>query len=365
MDISKYLDMAQNNNNNSDDGLIIVVFVLIIMCVLGYFGYPILKEYFLTVKMWQLEIISRVVPIEYNVNLLNELKNKPSYDWTFMEMAKLGYTINYYFLPLILILFFAMFTLTKDKLYTILKFSKVYTKETLLMQEKKVWKFLEPVAHKNLLFNKSPEWASAKKAQEIVFEFNLLNNKKDLLSLNEEKARKYFAMQLGDLYTNINDLKPYQKAIVGCFAAHIKHQKDDAYYALMDIAESFGKDANGKINFQPGFDLFEKYKDDTEINKILSKHAYVNTAMAGLMDHAKDKGILLTRYFIWLKEYDRKLFYILNIMGRNVPFIEAAGIFDHYQHEVGLDRPMAKLFVQEAVNGLKEELKNVKLTTVK
>ena len=51
-------------------------------------------------------------------------------------------------------------------------------------------------------------------------------------------------------------------------------------------------------------------------------------------------------------------------MGREVSWTECGGIFDHYQHEIALKRPLAKIFVNEAVNGLKEELKNVKLTTV-
>ena len=185
--------MANHGNKNNDDDLLILVITIAAICGLGWLLLPILKEYFLTIKMWQLEIISRIVPIQYNIDLLNTLKNTPAYNWSYENTMLLGYTVNYYFLPFILILFYLIFTFTKDHLYHILKYSKIYDRNSLLEQEKKVWKFLEPVAHKNLLENNVAGWESAKKPQEIAFEYNLLNNKKDMTSLNEEKARKYFA----------------------------------------------------------------------------------------------------------------------------------------------------------------------------
>lgn len=356
--------MANHGNKNNDDDLLIFIVAIAAICGIGWLLLPILKEYFLTMKMWQLEIISRIVPTQYNINLLNTLKNTPAYNWSYENTILLGYTVNYYFLPFILILFYLIFTFTKDHLYNILKYSKIYDRNSLLEQEKKVWKFLEPVAHKNLLENNVPGWESAKKPQEIAFEYNLLNNKKDMDSLNEEKARKYFALQLGELYTGMENLKPYQKALVGCFAEYYLGNKDDAYYALMDIAETFGTHFKGNISFAPGLELFDKYKNNSTIIKLLGGHAYVTTALASLFNTAKSKGIIISRYFLWLKEYDRKLYYILNAMGREVSWTECGGIFDHYQHEIALKRPLAKIFVNEAVNGLKEELKNVKLTTV-
>ena len=50
-------------------------------------------------------------------------------------------------------------------------------------------------------------------------------------------------------------------------------------------------------------------------------------------------------------------FYALNSVGREVSWTESGGIFSHYQYEAALERPLAKIFVDEAVNGLKEALK--------
>ena len=93
--------MANHGNKNNDDDLLIFIIVIAAICGLGWLLLPILKEYFLTMKMWQLEIISRIVPTQYNINLLNTLKNTPAYNWSYENTMLLGYTVNYYFLPFI------------------------------------------------------------------------------------------------------------------------------------------------------------------------------------------------------------------------------------------------------------------------
>lgn len=338
-------------------------FILVIIAI--YFSWPVVNEFYLTIKLWQMELIAKIVPTEHNLALLHKLHTTQAFNWTIDEKMELGYTVNNYFLPFTIIIFWAILTFTKDKLYQVLKYSKIYNKESFLEQEKKLWRYLEPVAHKQLLFNDVAGWESAKKPQHIAVEYNLLNNKNDTESLNEEKALKYFALQLGELYTGIDSLKTYQKALVGCFAEFKFGNKHDAEYALMDIAESFGKDANGKISFDSGLSLYEKHKDNKELLKYMAGHSYKTTAIARIFNESKGRGIMISRYCLWLKEYDRTLFYILNAMGRQVSWTECGGIFDHYQHEVALGRPLTKIFVKEAVNGLKEELKNVKISDIK
>lgn len=356
--------MSQNNqNNSSDDNLIVFGIVLLLIGAIIYFTYPILKEYFLTVKLWQLHIISIIHPSNENLILYNQLKDIPSYNWTNAQMVKVGNKVNYYFLPFALILMYVTFVITQKKIYKAWLHSKSHTAKSLLDQEKKVWTYLEPIAHLNLLEqdSKEGEWASAKKPQEIALQYNLLNNKFDNESLNREKAAKYFASQLGNLYTGADNLPIGIKALAGCFMARIMEDKNEAKYALMDIATSFGKDAKGKYNFEPGLILFEKYKNEPKIKKLINQHAYVNTVMARLFEETKKTGIFITKYFLWLKPYDRKLYYMLNNIGRETAWIECAGIYDHYQYEKLLKRPMAKLFVEKAVDGLEEELKRVKL----
>ena len=354
--------MAQNNNGGSDDGLLLFLFGGVVIILALYFGLPFLKEYFLTLKLWQMEIIARIIPTNYHVELLNNLRLKPSYDWTFSEMAAVGYRINYYFLPLILMLFFSTISFVKKKLYTAKKYNKTYSVLSLLQQESKVWRYLIPIVHENILEQDPTKgaWASGKKPQEIALEMQLLNNKNDLESLNEEKASQYFANQLGDLFIDMDSLSIANKELVGCFAAQLMEENAKALKAFGDISESFGK--GKKADFSSGLELFEKYKDNKKVLDIMSGHAYVYTAMARLFDESGSKGIIITKYFIWLKPYDRRLYYMLNKVGRKVSWTECGGIVDHYQYECALGKPMVKLYVQNAVVALKEKKKKVKLT---
>lgn len=342
---------GHNNGGSGDETLFIGLAFVGLFGLLFYFVYPYFKEFFLTLKLWQLKIIAFLVPIDYHLSLLDSLRFKPSYEWTLDEVILLGYQVNYYFLPIYILFFYMVFMLIKDRLYIVRKYSKTYTAQSLMDQEKKVWKFLQPIAHLNLIDNPH-RYPSAKKTQEIVEEYKLLNDKKDKTSFNEEKAKKYFAMQLGPLYTGMDNLPDAVKALVGCIAAHIMDEKEEAYYAFMDIAETFGE--GNKVDFSAGLKLFEKYKNEKKINNIMNKNAYVTTAMANLFKHAN--GIIITQYFIWLKEYDRRLYYILNNVGSEVAWIEIAGIWDHFQHEQSLGKPMAKIFVDEAVIALKTKL---------
>ena len=359
------------NQASSSDDEIVLIFLVVAFAAACYFLLPIAKEFFLTLKLWQMQIIAFVIPIDYHVQLVQQLKNTPPANWSLDQIIVLGYQVNYYLLPLVLILVYMAYMAISHLLYENVRHNKNYTNngrpdggKSLLMQEKKVWRYLEPIAHLDLL-KQDPDvgdWASARKPQEIAEKYQLIEKiENNLIIINKENARHYFSNQLGDLYTDLDDLSIANKALVGIFSAFYLDNKLESNLALLDISASFGLEAKGKHDFSSGLALFEKYKDHPEINAIMKKHAYVTTALSALFTAAKSKGVIVTQYFIWLKPMNRTLYYALNNVGRQVSFTECAGVFDHYQHETKLGRPMVKVFVDEAVRGLSDALKNVKI----
>ena len=90
-----------------------------------------------------MEVIARVIPVETYQSLLYQLQQKPSYDWTFEEVARVGYLTNYYFLPAVLIVVFMGITYAKDNLYIIKRYNKIYSPQMLLEQETEIWQFLK------------------------------------------------------------------------------------------------------------------------------------------------------------------------------------------------------------------------------
>lgn len=331
--------------------------------VLYWFMAPKAQEFFLTIKMWQMTVISTIVPTEHNKELLHMLQNTPSTDWSLAQVRSISRNVNVYFAPFFIAMVVFVGLHIKKYLYLFEgNRGKNYTIDTLMEQEvNKVWRYLKPIIHENLLDNQSPEWAKAMKPQEYVMSNDLLNVPDDLTSLNVEKTKKVLALQLGQLYMGMEQLPNYIKALIGFFAEHLFDSSLRGQMAMMDVADSFDSATKGKYNYSAGIKLFEKHKDNPELQKIMSSHAYVYTGLADLFFKAKERGIIISKYFLWLKKIDRRLYYTLNAIGRHVSWVECAGIIDHFQHELELKRPLAKVFCNSALSGIKEELANVKL----
>ena len=349
----------QQNNDNGE--LLVIFFGLAIVIAIYFFAGVYIKEYYVNIKLWQLTIINTIFPIQSNTELIAFIKNNSIVMIDKNTAITIGNRVSYFLNPLLLIFIVISLTYIRNNLFLSKKFNKNYSRKELLQQEKEEWCFLMPIADLNLdkVDPTTGDWASAKKPQTIVMDYRLLNKPNDLNSLNEDKALKYFHAQLGKLLIDLDSLPTVQKALLGCFFAHYKLEKDIAYNAMLEISKSFSP--KSKPNFEAGLKLFEEYKNDEKILKIAKRHAYVYTFFAEIFNQSKSKGVIVTRYFIWLKPLDRQLYLLLNSVGREVPFVEVAGIFSHWQYEKRLKRAMQTIFAEDAIIGLKEELFNVKL----
>jgi intracellular multiplication protein IcmP len=81
--------------------------------------------------------------------------------------------------------------------------------------------------------------------------------------------------------------------------------------------------------------------------------------MASMMEYARNDGVLASAEFIWLKPLDRKLWFMLNCVGRQTPFCEVAGPVAHFKIEKRLRRPLKVPMIDEAVNALEAALAEI------
>lgn len=58
--------------------------------------------------------------------------------------------------------------------------------------------------------------------------------------------------------------------------------------------------------------------------------------------------------FVWLRGYDRQLWYPLNNLGRNSYHLEALGAICHYKAEKIAQRPIPKPKVKDAIQSISE-----------
>ena len=84
--------------------------------------------------------------------------------------------------------------------------------------------------------------------------------------------------------------------------------------------------------------------------------------MASLLAAARDDGVVPSSEFLWLKPIDRRLWYMLNCIGRQTPYAEVGGPFAHWKAEKAMGRPSLIPMIDEAIKALEVAIKEIKLS---
>ncbi|WNV05930.1 hypothetical protein RP726_05820 [Candidatus Methylospira mobilis] len=81
--------------------------------------------------------------------------------------------------------------------------------------------------------------------------------------------------------------------------------------------------------------IFSKYAGRSEVQDAL-RHQFNITWLMSLLLAARKKGVLACSQFIWLRPYDRRLWYALNQLGGKRAWVEATGAWlqFHYEQQV-------------------------------
>ncbi|MEE9451832.1 MAG: type IVB secretion system coupling complex protein DotM/IcmP, partial [Gammaproteobacteria bacterium] len=277
------------------------------------------------------------------------------------------YVGTYLRIPVILILSVLAVWLYSSNLN--LHFRKVHSMNSLREQEQKTWPLITPVTSLNLVeqdINKGP-WASALTPIEFCYKHQLLEKPTKpveielcVAKLKSSVAKGLFILQLGPYWQGIEALCDHTLALFAVFAAHMNFDTKGAAKLLKQMNASV---ATGKLDFSGAKELLDKYKDTDAVQKIVRNHAYLLTIMASLLERSRHSGVLPCSEFLWLKPVDRRLWYILNNVGRYTAFSEVAGLYAHWLAEKSLERAMVVPMVDEAVTALEIAVSEVKLSS--
>lgn len=197
-------------------------------------------------------------------------------------------------------------------------------------------------------------WAMALTPMQFCKKHKLLKEKtgddgKPAADLIHAKASQIFVSQLGPLWTQVMALPPYARALFAAFAACGNHDREPAFVLMNSIARSA---ASGKLDFTGADSLLAKHLNTKLVAKVTQRHAYVLTVFASMFELARTDGVFASSEFLWLKPLDRKLWYILNTVGRQTPVPEAAGPFAHWVAEKKWGGPLRTPMIDTAVKGL-------------
>ncbi len=277
---------------------------------------------------------------------------------------------NYIRYPVVVIL--AILAIFLYRSNVTLKFRKAHNMMTLRSQEQYNWLAIMPVVKQDLIetdINKGP-WSMAMTPMEFARKYHLLKKEDALLdnptpgqemtaSIKKGDAKRVFTLQLGPYWDGFDRCPPQASALAAIFMARMNRDRNSANLILETLDRTCSA---GKPNFSVAKGVLKKYQNMENVQEILAKHAYLLTVMASLLEASREDGVVPTAEFLWLKPFDRRLWYMLNCVGRQTPFSEVAGPFAHWRAEKVMGRRTLVPMIDEAIKALEIAVKEVKLT---
>lgn len=242
------------------------------------------------------------------------------------------------------------------------RFKHVFDTKSLRSSEQINWPQITPVVKLNLTDKDLDEapWGFALSPMNFCKKANLLDVRKNgtsyFATLRRGMAYRILSLQLGPRWQGIEALPIHIKALFAIFAARINADKKGAENLIDSISGSAG---DGHPNFSGTEELLRKHKDSKKVLKVVGVHGYITTVMASMLVGARGLGVIATAEFIWLKPMDRRMWYMLNSVGRQTAVSEICGAFAHWLAEKKLGLPLMVPMVEEGVRGLEIALSEI------
>lgn len=369
--------------------------VIWLLVLIGFVGIVIwqlfsehLKQFFIVLRTYELKLIwlfltllpgdlpwigntiqKLIEEIEANLNIVTELTP----DTINLEIANavsvtvgeyLRYPIAIYLIVLAIIIF---------KMSVQMRLRKKYDMRSLSAQEKVNWPQIKIATKVNILDQDLDEgpWAMAmsplqfaKKNKLITVE--LADNKETAFSKNQApeykvtldmaRAQRAFSIQLGRPWNGFEAMMPHRQAILTVLAARGCRDSKAALELISQLANS---GADGNLDCTGVEEIWKKNSKNTRVREICSQHAYEFTIFISMLQFAREDGVVASADFLWVKPIDRRLWYVLNSVGRQTPCVEVGGIFSHWYYEKALKRPLNTQKVDNAVDALKLALSEI------
>lgn len=179
-------------------------------------------------------------------------------------------------------------------------------------------------------------------------------------NLDEKIAAKAFAKQLGPRWAGPQNLAPYKQIILAACCLKAVRKRAEADHMLGRLALCWSK--------EKGLQLSKDRKLIGDARKILRdkklagatlnecrQHGWQTTALLRALFYARSEGgVMAPAQFVWLRGFDRALWYPLNNLGRNSYHMEAIGAISHFKAEKRVSRPIPKPKVENAVKAIVE-----------
>lgn len=325
---------------------------------------------YLSVKLLEIHLVNAITGHRYQAleGMLQAAKlniNQLTFENVLTLGAGVGDVIRIPLALLMVVLAFVVYFGNTTRVY-----KRTYSMKDLVQLEAPNWPQINPVTNLDLIktdIDTGP-WAMALTPMQFCKRFGLLQEVKperregmarsewDRMEviLRRGEANRLFVMQLGQLFAGPDRLPPYAKALFAAFAARANADKDGVKLLLQLAASS-----SGSLNMSGVDALLRKHYQTKIVQSVINGHAYILTVMASMLERSREDGVQASADFLWLKPIDRRLWYTLNTVGRQTPFVEVGGVFAHWVAEKEAGHRLVVPMVEEATKALELALRDV------
>ncbi len=188
--------------------------------------------------------------------------------------------------------------------------------------------------------------------------------------LDEQAAYVAFSKQLGPRWEGPMRLPPYKQILLAAFCLKAARKRTDADDMLGRLAICWSQEKG--LNLAKDRKLLKealsilKNKDlsGSTISKC-SQHSFQTTALLrGLQTAREEGGVLAPAQFVWLRGFDRNLWYPLNNLGRQAYHMEALGAMAHFKAEKLTRRPIPKPKLDNAIQSMSEYVASARVRPI-
>ncbi len=369
---------AGGGGGGGDNTVMTLIFLLLLVMGLLWLFWFFAREYILEVvrymrlgEMWLLDVfidsptLTKAREILPQIPNVREAANGMRLEWPYL--ASLGNSLGYYYRWVVAVIFaglglLVMFRLPKDR------FKNRYDMEGLIKIQSQTWPVISPIIDFNPIKLSAripgdaipedlPPFAEALAPEEwLAWQKIGLNGNQ----LDREGLKRAFVAQLGPRWRGLEGLPVHQRCLLAGFALRGVQKRKDNDIIMGEIAQCW----NHKTGFTPTPQLLAKVnkvlrdpKIGGEMLKVARRHAYRTTAILAVLKWAREMGgVLPPASFIWLRGWERALWYPLNNLGRKSYHPEAAGAMAHYMSEVLAGKPLPIPRVDSAMTVIQQWL---------
>ena len=365
----------QQSQGQSGDNSMAPIWITVLLFITGYLlwktGHKYIVMFVFSLNLMQAKMLyffTRSAQLADDIYLMQTL-NPAGVEWEQL-VAIMGHVGNYIRYPIIAILVILAAVLYKSDVT--LRYRRAHSMKTLRAQEQVNWPAIMPVVKQDLVnvdINTGP-WSMALTPMEFARKHNLLKRNDALMDnpvpgeeqtagIRRGDAKRVFTLQLGPVWDGFERCPLHVQVLAAVFMARMNRDKTAAVNILRELDKSTSE---GKPDYSVGLSVLKKYYKAENVQAVVGKHAYLLTAMASLLRASRDDGVMPSADFLWLKPVDRRLWYMLNCIGRQTPFVEVGGPFAHWVAEKATGRPLLAPMIDEAIKALEVAVKEVKLT---